>query len=64
MEETVAASKRSAVEGMEMFLRNFSHVPDDRLDWSPTPTSKSALQIAAHTALYAGRFARMIRERK
>lgn len=49
---------------MEMFLRNFSHVPDERLEWTPTPTSKSALRIAAHTALYAGRFAKMIRDRR
>ena len=49
---------------MEFFLRNFSHVPDDKLDWTPTPTAKSAIRIAAHTALYAGRFARMIRDRR
>lgn len=49
---------------MEMFLRNFSHVPDERLSWTPTPTAKSALRIAAHTALYAGRFAAMIRDRR
>lgn len=48
---------------MEMFLRNFSHVPDDKLSWKVTPTAKSALRIAAHTALYAGRFAAMIRDR-
>ena len=48
---------------MEMFLRNFSKVPDDRLTWTPTPTAKPAIQIAAHTALYAGRFAQMIRDR-
>lgn len=47
-----------------MFLRNFSQVPDDKLFWTPTPTAKSALRIAAHTALYAGRFAAMIRDRK
>ncbi len=47
-----------------MFLRNFSHVPDDKLNWSPAPTAKSPLRIAAHTALYAGRFAKMIRERR
>jgi hypothetical protein len=47
-----------------MFLRNFSHVPDDRLHWTPTPTAKSALRVAAHTALYAGRFAQMIRDRR
>ena len=49
---------------MEFFLRNFSHVPDDKLEWTPTPTSKSAIRIAAHTALYAGRFAQMIRNRR
>lgn len=48
---------------MDMFLRNFSHVPDDKLTWTPTPTAKSALRIGAHTALYAGRFARMITDR-
>ena len=48
---------------MEIFLRNFSHVPSDRLHWSPTPTAKSALRIAAHTALYYARFAEMIRNR-
>jgi hypothetical protein len=49
---------------MEIFLRNFSFVPDDKLTWTPAPTAKSALRIAAHTALYAGRFARMMRDRE
>jgi hypothetical protein len=49
---------------MEEFLRVFSFVPDDKLTWTPTPTTKSAIRIAAHTALYAGRFARMIETRK
>ena len=60
----VELSKQRAVNGMEFFLRNFKHVPDDKLHWSPTPTSKSAMRVAAHTALYAGRFAEMIRDRK
>lgn len=64
MEDLIASCKDSAVQGMEMFLRNFSHIPDDKLAWTPTPTAKSALRIAAHTALYAGRFARMIEARK
>lgn len=62
--DLIESSKQRAVGGMEMFLRNFSHVPDDKLDWTPTPTAKSAIRIAAHTALYAGRFAQMIRDRR
>lgn len=60
----IESSKQRAVSCMEFFLRNFAHVPDDRLTWTPTPTSKSAIRIAAHTALYAGRFASMIRDRR
>lgn len=62
--DLIESCKQRAVSNMEFFLRNFAHVPDDRLNWTPTPTSKSALRIAAHTALYAGRFAKMIRERQ
>ena len=64
MEDLVTSAKKRAVDGMEYFLRNFSHVPDDKLNWTPTPTAKSAIRVAAHTALYAGRFARMMRDRK
>lgn len=59
----VDACKDRAVSNMEFFLRNFKYVPDDKLNWTPVPTAKSALRIAAHTALYAGRFAKMIRDR-
>lgn len=62
--DLIETSKQRAVSNMEFFLRNFSHVPDDKLEWTPTPTSKSAIRIAAHTALYAGRFAQMIRDRR
>ncbi len=62
--DLVELSKLKAVQNMEMFLRNFSYVPDDKLNWTVTPTAKSPLRIAAHTALYAGRFASMIREQK
>lgn len=62
--DLIESSKQRAVSCMEYFLRNFSHVPDEKLSWTPTPTAKSAIRIAAHTALYAGRFARMIRDRR
>jgi len=64
VESLVASYKKFAVEGMEQFLTTFSFVPDDKLTWTPVPTAKSAIRIAAHTALYAGRFASMIATRK
>jgi hypothetical protein len=64
MESLVAACKESAVWGMNVFLKTFSYIPDDKLIWTPSPTAKSAIRIASHTALYAGRFARMIGDRR
>lgn len=63
MDDLVTYFKKSTEEEMEYFLRLFATVPDDKLNWTPTPTSKSAIRIAAHTALYAGRFASMIKNR-
>ncbi len=64
MESLVALCKESALRGMEHFLKVFSFVPDDKLTWTPSPPAKSAIRIAAHTAIYAGNFARMIEDRK
>ena len=64
VESQIASCKALAVDGMEEFLKTFSFVPDDKLTWTPTPTAKSAIRIAAHTALYAERFASMIETRK
>lgn len=64
MESLVTFCKESATRGMEQFLKTFSFVPDDKLTWTPSPTAKSAIRIAAHAALYAGRFALMIEDRK
>lgn len=61
--DLIESCKQRTVSRMEMFLRNFSKVPDDKLTWQATPTAKSALRIGAHTALYAGRFAQMIKTR-
>ena len=60
--EPIDSIKRQTTISMDIFLRNFSKVPDDKLTWVPAPTAKSALRIAAHTALYACRFAKMIRD--
>lgn len=64
VENLVDSCKKGAVNGMEQFLKVFSFVAEDRLHWTPTPTAKSALQIAAHTATYPANFAKMIRDRK
>ncbi len=55
--------KTRTQNALKSFLYTLSFVPDDKLDWSPTPTAKSALQIAAHCAGYSELFAWVIREK-
>lgn len=59
----IEAAKQRAVSAMGLFLRNFSKVPDERLHWQAAPGAKTPLRIAAHTALYAVRFAAMMETR-
>jgi hypothetical protein len=48
----VAAQALQGLEqGRRLFLNTFTHVPDDKLTWTPAPSSKSALRIAAHCAI-------------
>lgn len=61
MDDLIVQCKNRATSAMDMFLRNLSHVPEDKLTWSPSPTARNALQIAAHVAGYSGGFAAVIR---
>lgn len=64
MDDMVATCKQGAVSGMETFLKTFSFVQDDRLNWTPAATAKTPLQIAAHAACTAGNFALLYRDGK
>src|SRR5438105_15305799 len=60
MDDVISMCKEQAIQAMHWFVRSLSHVPADKLTWSPTPTAKSALQIAAHCAGFSGGFASII----
>jgi hypothetical protein len=64
MEDFIALCKERTTRAMGSFLNDLSFVPADKLTWSPTPTAKSALQIAAHCAGYSGGFVAIIRAGK
>lgn len=64
MENMIAMSKERATAALDYFLHTLSFVPADKITWSPTPTAKSAFQIAAHCAGYSGAFAGIIRAGK
>lgn len=61
MEDFIAMCKERTTAAMDRFLHDLSFVPADKVTWRPTPTAKSALDIAAHCAGYSGAFASIIR---
>ncbi|MGC4042550.1 MAG: DinB family protein [Armatimonas sp.] len=61
MDDRITRCKERATQAMDYFLHTLSFIPADKLTWSPTPTAKSALQIAAHCAGYSGGFAAILK---
>lgn len=64
MQEVIGQAKQNIVRGKERLLKTFSFVPDDKLAWSPTPTSKSALRIVAHIGISNEGMAGIVRGEK
>ncbi len=64
MTQSIAADLVFAVErAAERFLHGLRQVPDDRLDWKPTETAKTPLQIAARMSGHVRFVARAIADR-
>jgi hypothetical protein len=59
--DLIAQSKRDTEQAAVQLLRTFEFVPEDRLNWSPSPTARTALQIVAHCRVANGMFAALLR---
>jgi hypothetical protein len=60
MQDFITICKQRTTDALDRFLLDLRFVPAERLTWKPTPTAKSALEIAAHCAGYSGAFASII----
>lgn len=58
--EAIAQANGHVARSSDRLAHLFSFVPDDRLTWSPSATSRSPLRIVAHCALTSRFFARTI----
>ena len=62
--ELIDETKRAVEEGMQQLLKTFAFVPEERLNWSPSPTARTPLQIVAHCGASNGAFAAILRGEK
>jgi len=66
---TISPATRATIDQCQTYLTSvkgrllttFAAVPDDKLNWKPSPTAKSAIQLAAHAANSNFSLSRMIR---
>jgi hypothetical protein len=52
--EAINPAIQEANQLNERLLRNLAKTPDDRLNWSPSPTARTPLHLVAHCAFSLG----------
>lgn len=50
-QETISEAKAGFLRAKEQMARAFANTPDDRIAWSPSPTSRTPAQLVAHAAM-------------
>lgn len=50
---TIEQAIQFTEQNLKQFIHNFSFIPDDKLNWSPSPSAKTPMQILAHCAVAA-----------
>ena len=50
MEDTISQAKAEFIRAKDDLARALATTPDDRINWSPSPTSRTPVQIVAHAA--------------
>ena len=51
MQDTVTEAKAEFTRAKERLARALTTTPDDRINWSPSPTSRTPVQQVAHAAM-------------
>jgi len=50
MEDIISQTKAELVRAKEQMARALATTPDDRINWSPSPTARTPIQQVAHAA--------------
>ncbi len=50
MEDIISQTKAEFIRAKERMAHALATTPDDRINWSPSPTSRTPLQLVAHGA--------------
>jgi len=51
MADTITQTKAEFTRAKDRLVRALETTPDDRINWSPSPTARTPLEVAAHAAV-------------
>jgi hypothetical protein len=51
VEDIVAGAKAEYLRAKDRVIRALATTPDDKINWSPSPTSRTPVQLVAHAAI-------------
>ena len=54
MERIIESTIAGLTQAKDQLIRVLDNTPDDRINWSPAPTARTAIQIVAHSAFSLG----------
>ncbi len=54
MDSTIASAIAEVTQSRDQLLRAFANTLDDRVNWSPSPSARSPVQLVAHCAYSLG----------
>ncbi|MCW3061105.1 MAG: hypothetical protein JWQ02_2926 [Capsulimonas sp.] len=58
--ESLDRTKSALIGSRDLLLSTFSFVPDEKLNWSPSPTARTPFQIAVHCGAASFAFATLL----
>lgn len=50
MNDTITDAVQDLAQARDQLVRVFGNTPDDRINWTPAPTARTAVQLVAHCA--------------
>lgn len=51
MEDAVSQAKTEFVRAKDRLIKLLAETPDDKINWSPSPSSRTPIQLVAHSAI-------------
>ncbi|MGO8670661.1 MAG: DinB family protein [Capsulimonadaceae bacterium] len=54
MDDTISRTKAEYIRAKDRLVRLLDKTPEDKINWSPSPTARTPVQLASHASMVVG----------